>query len=525
MKIKKNKVSPRQKMINLMYVLLMAMLALNVSSDVLNGFTLVDESLTKSTANSSEQNLALYRDFAAFMEQNPEKVHEWFSRAQTVKQMSDSLYEYADLLKELIAKKADGAEGDHARLINREDLEASTFVMLSKSENRGQKLYDAINNYREQILTMIDDTIQRRVVTDLFSTEVPKRDISLMRNWQEYNFENMPAIAAITLLTKLQNDIRYTEGEVLHTLAKNIDEGDVRVNKISALVIPNSKNIVRGSDFSAQIILAAVDSTQRPEIYIDDKKLDAENGEYTITCNRTGDYTLNGYMLVNDGAGTSSRYEFSQKYTVVDPTATVSASLMNVLYAGFENPLSISVPGVPGKNISASVANGNGTLRSDGKGGFVAVPKQIGKNMEIEVTANHDGGRRQSMGKYSFRVKQLPDPTPFIEYKDKDGHTNRYRGGTPFAKRDLMSTNGIVAAIDDGLLNIGFKVLSFETVFYDNMGNAVPIISEGANFSSRQKDMFRRLSTGKRFYISHVKAVGPDGVERVLPTSMEVILK
>ena len=111
MKIKKNKVSPRQKMINLMYVLLMAMLALNVSSDVLNGFTLVDESLTKSTANSSEQNLALYRDFAAFMEQNPEKVHEWFSRAQTVKQMSDSLYEYADLLKELIAKKADGAEG------------------------------------------------------------------------------------------------------------------------------------------------------------------------------------------------------------------------------------------------------------------------------------------------------------------------------------------------------------------------------------------------------------------------------
>lgn len=525
MKIKKNKVSPRQKMINLMYVLLMAMLALNVSSDVLNGFTLVDESLTKSTATSSEQNLALYRDFATFMEQNPEKVQEWFNRASKVKQMSDSLYNYADHLKELIAKKADGVNGDYKNLVNREDLEASTYVMLSKTENRGQKLYDAINNYRDHILTMLDDTVQRRVVTDLFNTEVPRRDISMMRNWQEYNFENMPAIAAITLLTKLQNDIRYTEGEVLHTLAKNIDEGDVRVNKISALVIPNSKNIVRGSDFSAQIILAAVDSTQRPEIYIDDKKLNTENGEYTITCTRTGDYTLNGYMLVNDGAGTSSRYEFSQKYTVVDPTATVSASLMNVLYAGFENPVSISVPGVPAKNISATVVGGNGTLRSDGKGGFVAVPKQIGKNMEIEVIANHEGGRRQSMGRYAFRVKQLPDPTPFIEYKDNDGHTQRYRGGTAFSKRSLMSTDGIVAAIDDGLLNIGFKVLSFETVFYDNMGNAVPVISEGAKFSSRQKDMFRRLSTGKRFYISHVKAVGPDGVERVLPTSMEVILK
>ena len=512
-------------MINLMYVLLMAMLALNVSSDVLNGFTLVDESLTKSTATSSEQNLALYRDFAKFMEQNPEKVHEWYTRAKTVKQMSDSLYDYATLLKELIAKKADGAEGDYRHLVNREDLEASTAIMLSIEEKRGLKLYNAINNYREQILTMITDSVQRQVVIDLFNTEVPKRDITMMRNWQEYNFENMPAIAAITLLTKLQNDIRYTEGEVLHQLAKNIDEGDVRVNKISALVIPNSKNIVRGSDFSAQIILAAVDSTQRPEIFIDDKKLETENGEYTITCNRTGDYTLNGYMVVNDGSGASERYDFSQKYTVVDPTATVSASLMNVLYAGFENPVSISVPGVPAKNISANVANGNGTLKSDGKGGFVAVPKQIGKNMEIEVTANHEGGRRQSMGKYSFRVKQLPDPSPFIEYKDKDGHTKRYRGGTPFAKRDLMSTNGIIAAIDDGLLNIGFKVLSFETVFYDNMGNAVPVISDGANFSARQKDMFRRLSTGKRFYISHVKAIGPDGVERVLPSSMEVILK
>ena len=525
MKIKKNKVSPRQKMINLMYVLLMAMLALNVSSDVLNGFTLVDESLTKSTANSSEQNLALYSNFARFMEQNPEKVQEWFNRAKTVKEKSDSLYNFANHLKELIAKKADGKDGNYNQLVNREDLEASTYVMLGTSEKYGQKLYDAINNYREEILTMISDTVQRRIVKDLFNTDVPKKDISLLRNWQEYNFENMPAIAAITMLTKLQSDVRYTEGELLHVLAKNIDEGDVRVNKISALVIPNSKNIVRGSDFSAQIILAAVDSTQRPEIYINDKKLDAENGEYTVTCNRTGDYTLNGYMVVNDGAGASSRYEFSQKYTVVDPTATVSASLMNVLYAGFENPVSISVPGVPAKNISANVVGGNGTLKADGKGGFIAVPKQIGKNMEIEVIANHEGGRRQSMGKYSFRVKQLPDPTPFIEYKDNDGHTQRYRGGTPFSKRDLMSTNGIVAAIDDGLLNIGFKVLSFETVFYDNMGNAVPVISDGTNFSTRQKDMFRRLSTGKRFYISHVKAVGPDGVERVLPTSMEVILK
>jgi gliding motility-associated protein GldM len=128
------------------------------------------------------------------------------------------------------------------------------------------------------------------------------------------------------------------------------------------------------------------------------------------------------------------------------------------------------------------------------------------------------------MGEYAFRVRQLPDPTPFIEYKDKDGNRQRYRGGTKLSKQVVMNTDGIVAAIDDGLLNIGFKVISFETVFYDKMGNAIPLTSQGSKFSAQQKDMFRNLGRGKRFYISHVKAVGPDNVERLLPTSLEVII-
>lgn len=524
MKVKKNKISPRQKMINLMYVLLMAMLALNVSSDVLNGFSLVDSSLSRSTANANVQNKALYDNFDESLQQNPEKVREWYERAQTVRNMSDSLYQFAERLKIRIAQKADGKNGHYSNLENREDLEASTYVMLAPGKGEGKNLYNAITSYRENILQMVTDSIQRRIIQDNFSTEIPRKDISLMKNWQEYHFENMPAIAAITLLTKLQNDIRYAEGEVLHTLARNIDMRDVRVNKIQALVIPNSRNVVRGSEFSAQIILAAVDSTQRPEIYINDELLETTNGEYSQLCNATGDYTLNGYMLVHDGAGTSSRYDFTQAYTVVEPTATVSASLMNVLYAGFENPVSISVPGVPANRISANIASGKGTLKADGKGGYIVVPTQIGEDLKIEVTASNEEGRRQSMGQYTFRVRQLPDPTPFIEFNDKDGNKQRYRGGRPFSKQSLMATEGIVAAIDDGLLNINFKVLSFDAVFFDNMGNAIPRKSDGAKFSATQRDMFRNLQRGKRFYISNVRAIGPDNVERLLPTSLEVIV-
>ena len=511
-------------MINLMYVLLMAMLALNVSSDVLNGFTLVDESLSKSSENTSRQNDALYNAFEMHMQQNPEKAREWYERACEVREMSDTIYNLAERLKVRIAKKADGQEGDVKNLKNREDLEAATQVMLNPVDGEGNILYDAITEYRTNMLEMTNDSVLKEIIKTSLSTDVPHRDISLLKNWQEYHFENMPAIAAITLLTKIQNDVHYVEGEVLHSLANNIDMGDVRVNQIQALVIPTSKNVVRGGEFSAQIILAAVDSTQRPQIFIDDKLLESENGEYALQCNKTGDYVLNGYMLVNDGGGIQTRYDFSQEYTVVEPTATVSASLMNVLYAGFANPVSISVPGVAANRISASIVNGNGTIKSDGKGGFIVTPTKVGEDIKIGVTARNEEGKNRSMGEYAFRVRQLPDPMPFIEFKDKDGNTQRYRGGAPFSKQSLMSTDGIVAAIDDGLLNIGFKVLSFETVFYDNMGNAIPLKSQGELFSQQQKDMFRNLGRGKRFYISHVRAIGPDNIERLLPTTLEVII-
>ena len=508
-------------MINLMYVLLMAMLAMNVSSDVLNGFSLVDESLTRSTENTSAQNKTLYKSFDEMMEKNPEKVRVWFERASSVKAKSDSLCHFADQLKIRIAKAADGEDADYKNLENREDLEASTFVMLSV-DKQGEKLHKAINEYREFMMGIVDNAAEKEMIANSLSTK--EHSNVLNKNWQEYHFESMPAITAITLLTKIQNDVRYVEGEVLHALAKKIDMGDVRVNEIKALVIPTSKNIVQGSDFTAQIILAAVDSTQRPKIFIDDKLLESEDGNYAVRCNKTGDYTLNGYMLVNDGSGAETRYNFEQNYSVVAPTATVSASLMNVLYAGYDNPVSISVPGVPANKISATIAKGQANIKSDGKGGYIVVPTKVGEELMIGVTARNEEGRAQSMGEYAFRVRQLPDPTPFIEYKDKDGNTQRYRGGTKFSKQFLMSTDGIVAAIDDGLLNIGFEVISFETVFYDNMGNAIPLISQGTSFSQQQKDMFRNLGRGKRFYISHVKAVGPDKVERLLPTSLEVII-
>lgn len=517
-----NPISPRQKMINLMYIVLMAMLALNVSSDVLKGFTLVDESLQRTTENSTVQNHSLYDGLRVANSRNPEKVGPWFEKAVKVKNSSDSLYAYVDQLKLRIVQEADGEDGDINNISKREDLMAASVVMLAPGTGKGKELFNRINHYRQQMLELITDPVQEQIVSSNLSTDVPQSIKLTGKNWQEYMFDNTPVVAAITLLTKLQSDIRYAEGEVLHLLTQNTDVQDVRVNQLQAYVIPTSQNVVRGSTYSARVILAAVDSTQRPTLYIgNEKQPDNNDGWFETVCNRTGEFSLDGYLELSQGNGNVLRRDFSQKYTVVEPTATVSATMMNVLYAGYDNPISVSVPGVPAGQVNATITNGNGTLRRVA-GGYIAHPTVIGKDVVIRVTANVNG-RTQSMGDYSYRVRQLPDPSPFIEYTE-DGTPKRYRGGRGLSKAILMNTQGIVAAIDDGLLNINFRVLSFETVFFDNMGNAVPEVSSGASFSTRQKDMFRRLSRGKRFYISRVRAIGPDGVERLLPTTLEVIV-
>lgn len=516
MAIKKRPISPRQKMINLMYVVLMAMLAMNVSTEVLNGFSIVEEGLNRSTDNVLKENIRIYDDFEAQMKSNPQKVRTWYEKAQWVKEKSNELYYFAEQLKCAIVREADGEEGDVNNIKNKEDLEAAAQVMLSPGKGKGPKLQKMIEDYREQMSNLLNDERLKRIIISNLSTDVSKEAKALGKNWQEYMFEDMPVAAAVTLLSKLQNDVRYAEGEVLHTLISNVDLKDIRVNKLSAFVIPNAQTVIRGEKFSAKIVMAAIDTTQQPRIYIGGREVKLKDNTYEFIAGKTGDFTLNGYMTMLDGNGDEVKRDFSQKYTVVDPSATVSADLMNVLYAGYTNPISISIPGVPLNKVTASMTGGSFTPVGPGK--YIARPSAVGKDVTITVSSLMSG-KPQQMGQFTFHVRKLPDPTPYIPVGD-----SRFKGGG-LQKGSLLGAAGVKAAIDDGLLDIEFRVTGFEATFYDNMGNAVPVVSSGSAFSPKQRDTFRKLARSKRFYITHVNVVGPDGIARQLPSAMEVIIK
>lgn len=513
-KFKKKKISPRQKMINLMYVVLMAMLALNVSSDVLKGFTLVSDKLELSTSNASQINEGLYKELADQMEANPTKTKPWFDKGQHVRQMSNDLFDFAEELKVSIVRKSDGEKGDVRNIKNQEDLEAASNIMLSKKEAKGEELYTRVNAYREEIVAMLHDEAKRTVISSNLNTDVPESAQMEGKNWQEYMFEGQPTAAAVTLLTKLQHDVRLAESEVLHELVNQIDVKDLRVNEVNAYVVPNAQMLVQGDRFRAQIFMAAVDTTNRPTIYVNGQPL--SGGSYEAVCNRTGDFTLNGYIETKNGDGQTIRRDFQQKYSVIAPGATVSADIMNVLYAGYDNPISVSVPGVSSAKLRVSMSGG-GTFTQKGDGKYIAVPTNVGGEAVFTVSAQMEG-RTQEMGKFSFRVRKLPDPTAFII--SGDDHLT----GGKISKQVLMNMNELHAAIDDGLLNIPFSVKGFEMVFYDNMGNAVPEVSQSAAITARQRNMIRQLGRGKRFFITKIKAQGPDGVERELKGAMDVVV-
>ena len=154
--------TPRQKMINLMYIVLMAMLALNVSSDVLRGFTLVDESLSRTTYNSSEQNLALYDALVQSMKINPEKVGPWYEKAQIVKEKSDSLYLFVGDLKARINQA------------KQDDMEVSSFVMFSPRTGKGAELDEQINLFKEEVVSQIDNPVQKKIIEDNLTLNIPR---------------------------------------------------------------------------------------------------------------------------------------------------------------------------------------------------------------------------------------------------------------------------------------------------------------------------------------------------------------
>jgi gliding motility-associated protein GldM len=248
----------------------------------------------------------------------------------------------------------------------------------------------------------------------------------------------------------------------------------------------------------------------------------ADNGRFIVPATAVGTFPVEGYIEMPNSDGSILRREFKSEYFVSEPSAIVSPTMMNVLYAGIPNPLRIAVPGIASGNVYPTISNAS--LTKQGESIWNATPSagSVGQEAVVTVTAQMADGRRVEMGKTPYRIKMLPDPSPYLEYKDANGNTRQFRGGT-ISKRDLMQADGILAAINDGILDIQFTVLRFELTFPDSFGNFQRETTEGTSFSARQKEWIRNQARGKQFWINRVVARGPDGVERTIAPVQVII--
>jgi gliding motility-associated protein GldM len=506
--------SPRQKMINLMYLVFIAMLALNVSVEVLDGFETVDKSLGDSSGTMLERNRLIMDELTALHAQNPEKADEWYLKGLLVRSLSDSLTRYIGDLKLRMVREADGRKANIDKVKHKDDLEAASVVMLSPVNGEGKRLRNSIGAYRDSITQLVADPARRAVIEKNLDTQPGAGG----KSWEASLFERMPLAAAITMLTKIENDIRSSEGEALANILHNVDAGDFRVNRLNAYIISESDMVILGDSYKARVVLSAEDSTRQPRIVVNGEILDGEeNDSFSVRADRTGTFPVEGYLEMTGSDGAVTRNRFESSYTVIEPVAAVAPTLMNVLYAGIDNEVGISVPGVVPQDVNATMEGGLLTRRGNM---WVARPAAVGRNVTISVFARTAGGDMRRVAVKEFRVRALPDPAPYIEYSDANGNPVMFKGGG-LQKALLMNVGEIKAAVDDGILSIPFRVIGFRTVFFDSMGNAIPEVSDGNRLSERQREQIKRLARGSYFYISGVRAAGPDGTEREIAV-MEV---
>ena len=521
--------TPRQRMIGMMYLFLTAMLAINVSPQVLEGFILVDEGLRKSNDNFELRNKDIYKAFETQNKLNPLKVERWKNDAFSVQAKADTMVNFIQQWKEVLAKTADGPLGHPDSLQSKDNYDIPGQIMLPATKPKkswpGVELKNRIESYRTDLIGLIDpkEQLLRSAIESNLDTSAPTGTEEGVKTWEQNLFSEVPIAAVMALMSKLQNDIRNTETMAIQYLFRQITAKDFKVNDVEAFIIPKSTYIVKGGRMEAQILLAASDTTKQPDIEVNSTKLAKDaNGIYERICNETGNFSLKAKITLSDDQGETTDYTTSIEYQVVEPFATVSATKMNVLYAGVENPISISVPGIPADKIQARLGGINLPAAKDGKG-YIAIPKKPG-DTKIIVFAEIDGKSQQIGDGMPFRVKALPDPLGFIVYKKKVKNAQgkfvdqevKFKGGN-ITKGQLLSAPGLIAELPDADFEIKYKLTGFDITLFDSMGNAKIFKSNGSKFTPEQIRQIKTLQPGKTFYIGSVKALAPDGLTKDIP--------
>jgi len=501
------KETPRQKMIGILYLVLLGLVALNVSDSVLDAFRNLATSLNTSTQNTQA---TIDNMFNAFREtklkDEPERAKPILERAEEASRLAQQLTGHVDSLQALLTEAGGGENESTGDLNNRSSTDISFRLMVR--EKRAERLRDLINVTREKLLE-----ISKNEVGFALEANDPPPRAGIKKSWEEANFgDGIPLTAAITSLEKIKADAKNAEAAVVKHIFGEMDMAVVNLDRFAAVAVAPSSYIIQGQPYTAKVFLTAYDSKSNPEIMVGGNALPVADGQATYTVNTSSEGVFNwtGTIRVKQTDGTVKEYVTEpQTYQVARPSAVVSPDAMNVLYIGVDNPISVSAPGIPKESLSVS---GQGVTVSGSGGKYVARVTQPGK-ASIQVSARI-GEQTQSLGSTEFRVKRIPKPQARVAG----------RSGGAVAAAQIKGQDRIFAALDDFEFDAKFNISRFSMLIQkprvDPMG---PYQGTNGAFSGPMQNALSSVTPGSFVFFYNIVAVGPDGVQQELdPISFRI---
>jgi gliding motility-associated protein GldM len=431
-------------MIGMMYLVLTAMLALNVSVQILDAFVVVDETMVKTNENFESKVSNTYAQFAAAAEKQPEKAGPFYKKALEVQKKTKELVDYITDLKADMIVFCDGIPKEQAKKMtlkevkSKDNYDKPTRFMIGTTEGRGnakaRELRDKIEAYKAFLISLIIDPKQK---TDYekklgLDTKTKRKDTEGKQiEWETSNFNRVVLAGQIPILNKTIGEVKNAEYDMLGYLMETIDSKSLKFDKVGAKVIPESRLVFSGQEYNADIIVAAFDSRQNPEVYwklgLDTateemakngslQKLDGLNGvvNLKIPASGTGEQKFAGVIKIKTADG-DQYHCFKNKFVVTKPMANVSADSLRILYSGIENPLTIAAP-VAAEKLKINF--GGCVSRSAGGGRYFVKPPTGARTVNISISADMEG-RTQALGGTPFRIKPVPDPIAYIGGRTK----------------------------------------------------------------------------------------------------------
>ncbi len=520
--------TPRNKLITLMYLVFIAMLALNVSKEVLDGFGQVFKKVSKSNERVYQGNQLFYEKIET---NSIEKKGKWIAqneRAKKIKIASENFHQKIEDLKNLITEKQRLKDPNLENFEEMDNGESLDIVFFDSSgiSPEGDEFIDLINRYKAELHQLFSNEFSqyKALIDERFFTGDENGNIinsdGQPQSWLSHNFEGFPLISSLAKFTMLQNDIRLTESDVLNALLGRELEGSSEVNTENYITLLKAERGVyyQGEKFNGSVLLGRKSGAQNPNdvvLSIDGRKLSSK--EYTkipggvsldVDAGLPGDHFIEGELVfLNEGV--ASKIPVNQSYSVIAKpnSAVISADKMNVVYRGVENPMTISIPGISDDKINAS-APGLKRLRGS------KYTMNPGKGRELTITASGelpDGEKITT--KTKFRIKDLPRPTGSVR-----GET-----GSIQIPRSNLEISTIGAVLEDFDFDLTLRTTGFK---FKVPGQATVNV-KGNKLDAKAKNALRRARAGQTIQIFDITVVNPNNpsyrFKKVSPVICELV--